>query len=74
MVVHTRKDKRVVLGASTRTGVQLLKIAKGNAYLEDRRYIIPDDVKDNVLEVLSHRIVLDYEVEEPGESVLRDIS
>ncbi|MBW9223442.1 MoxR family ATPase [Methanothermococcus sp. SCGC AD-155-E23] len=73
IVVHTRRDKRVVLGASTRAGVQLLKIAKGNAYLEGRRYVIPDDVKDNVLKVLSHRIVLDYEVEEPVESVLRDI-
>ena len=73
IVVHTRKDRRVVLGASTRAGVQLLKLAKGNAYLEGRKYVIPDDVKNNVLKVLSHRILLDYEVEEPVEEVLRDI-
>jgi len=73
IVVHTRKDRRIVLGASTRAGVQLLKIAKGNAYLEGRAYVIPDDVKNNVLKVLSHRILLDYEVEEPVESVLKDI-
>ena len=73
IVVHTRKDRRIVLGASTRAGVQLLKIAKGNAYLEGRAYVIPDDVKNNVIKVLSHRILLDYEVEEPVESVLKDI-
>ncbi|HIP84193.1 MAG TPA: MoxR family ATPase [Methanothermococcus okinawensis] len=73
IVVYTRRDRRVVLGASTRAAVQLLKIAKGNAYLEGRSYVIPDDVKNYVLKVLSHRILLDYEVEEPVESVLRDI-
>ncbi|HIQ38570.1 MAG TPA: MoxR family ATPase [Methanothermococcus okinawensis] len=73
IIVHTRRDRRIVLGASTRAGVQLLKIAKGSAYLEGRKYVIPDDVKNNVLKVLSHRIVLDYEVEESAEDVLRDI-
>jgi len=73
IVIHTRRDSRVVLGASTRAGVQLLKVAKGNAYLEGRKYVIPDDVKNNVFKVLSHRIVLDYDVEESVEDILRDI-
>ncbi|MBW9221296.1 MoxR family ATPase [Methanothermococcus sp. SCGC AD-155-M21] len=73
IVVHTRKDSRIALGASTRAAVQLLNVAKANAYLQDRTYVIPDDVKNNVFKVLSHRILLDYDVEAPAEEVLRGI-
>ena len=73
IIVATRKDNRIVLGASTRAGIQLLKVAKANAYLDDRTYVIPDDVKNNVLKVLSHRMILDYEEETPAEEILADI-
>ncbi|MBW9222967.1 MoxR family ATPase [Methanothermococcus sp. SCGC AD-155-K20] len=73
ITVHTRKDSRITLGASTRAAVQLLNVAKANAYLQDRAYVIPDDVKNNVFKVLSHRILLDYDVEAPAEEVLRGI-
>ncbi|WP_421077779.1 MoxR family ATPase [Methanothermococcus sp. Ax23] len=73
IVVATRKDSRIVLGASTRAGIQLLKVAKANAYLDDRAYVIPDDVKNNVFKVLSHRMILDYEEETPVEEILADM-
>jgi MoxR-like ATPase len=73
IVVATRKDSRILLGASTRAGIHLLKVAKANAYLDNRNYVIPDDVKNNVSKVLSHRLILDYEEETPVEEILADM-
>ncbi|MDK2789557.1 MAG: MoxR-like ATPase [Methanothermococcus sp.] len=73
IVVATRKDDRITLGASTRAGVHLLKVARAHAYLDGRTYVIPDDVKNNVLKVLSHRLVVDYEEESSTEEILKDI-
>lgn len=54
----TRNNKYISLGASTRASISLLKIAQAEAFINGRDYIIPDDVKSNVLSVLSHRIIL----------------
>jgi len=55
----------VRLGASPRSGIAILRMAKAVAYLEGRNYVIPDDVKQVLVPTLSHRIILkpEYEVE-----------
>ncbi len=71
----TREDERVLLGASPRAGEHLLLAAKAKAYLENRGYVIPDDVKGLVVPVLSHRILIkpEYEMEGlTGEEVIKD--
>ncbi|AEF97048.1 AAA family ATPase [Methanotorris igneus] len=73
IIVKTRKDERLILGASTRAGIHLLKVAKVYAYLDNRTYVIPDDVKNNVVKVLSHRLIVDYEEESSAEEILKDI-
>lgn len=62
---ETRLDERVILGASPRAGEHLLYAAKAKAYLEGRNYVIPDDIKELAIPILSHRIVVrpEYEVE-----------
>ncbi|NJE30311.1 MoxR family ATPase [Thermococcus sp. 18S1] len=62
---ETRLDERVILGASPRAGEHLLYAARAKAYLEGREYVIPDDVKELAVPILSHRIVVkpEYEVE-----------
>lgn len=57
LVNGTRESKYTVLGASTRASISLLRVAQANALLQERDYILPDDVKENVLSVLSHRII-----------------
>lgn len=52
----TRNSRYISLGASTRGALCLLKIAKASAYIDGRDYVIPRDVKDNAVSVLSHRI------------------
>lgn len=48
-------------GASPRASISLLKASKVKAFFEGRNYVIPEDVKYIVHEVLRHRIILSYE-------------
>lgn len=61
-LVHaTRIDRRVVVGASPRASLAFLKMARAFAALEDRDYIIPDDIKRFAVPVLGHRLLLQPE-------------
>ncbi len=50
-------------GASTRATLFLYRCSKVKALFEGRTFVIPDDVKAVVYDVLRHRIVLSYEAE-----------
>ncbi|WP_242853044.1 AAA family ATPase [Pseudobacteroides cellulosolvens] len=50
-------------GASPRASINLIKAAKCRAFMEGRGFVIPDDIKAMVYDVLRHRILLSYEAE-----------
>jgi MoxR-like ATPase len=54
----TRADSRVALGASPRGSLALLKLARAEAALRGREFVLPDDVKTMALAALAHRLVL----------------
>ena len=54
----TRNHKEIVLGGSTRASIGLLRISQATALIKGRDYVIPEDVKENVKLVLSHRLIL----------------
>jgi MoxR-like ATPase len=54
----SREHPAINLGASPRAALNLLYVAKVYAAIEARDYLIPDDVKQSVLPVLRHRVVL----------------
>ncbi|MFQ5537736.1 MAG: AAA family ATPase [Gemmatimonadota bacterium] len=56
----------VQLGGSPRAGVNLLAAARANAFLENRAFVLPEDVKELAGDVLSHRILLTYEAAARG--------
>lgn len=58
IVNATRENEYTTLGASTRAALSLLKVAKANAFINFRDYVIPQDVKNNVKAVLCHRLIL----------------
>ena len=58
IVRFTRKDRNASLGVSPRGSIALYKAAKAYAYIYDRDYITPDDVKKTAASVLAHRIIL----------------
>jgi MoxR-like ATPase len=63
---HTRGDGRLYLGASPRSGIALLRVAKARALSEGRDYVLPDDVKAVAEHVLSHRLILAPEARSAG--------
>lgn len=59
LVGETRRDRRVSVGASPRGSLALLQLARVQATLEKRDYVLPDDVKSFALPALVHRLILD---------------
>ncbi|HKH32006.1 MAG TPA: AAA family ATPase, partial [Gaiellaceae bacterium] len=55
---HTRSDPRLYLGASPRSGIALLRVAKARALLDEREYVEPGDVKAIAEAVLAHRLIV----------------
>ena len=61
LVRLTRDDPRVAVGASPRGGLALLKVARSMALIHGRDFVIPNDVKMVVPDVLGHRVILNIE-------------
>ncbi|MCY7275521.1 MAG: MoxR family ATPase, partial [Phormidesmis sp. CAN_BIN44] len=53
----TRQDEEITLGVSPRGTVALQKGVQALAFLDDREYAIPDDVKQLAPHVLAHRMI-----------------
>jgi MoxR-like ATPase len=58
LVQATRSDARVALGASPRGSLALLKLARAEAAIRGRDFVLPDDVKAVAVAALAHRLVL----------------
>lgn len=57
LVRATREEEGLLLGASPRGSIYLIRTAQAKAFLEGRSYVIPDDVKALAVPVLSHRVI-----------------
>ena len=66
VVRATRQAASLTLGASPRAGVSLLKAARATALLEERDFVVPDDVKTLAPAVLRHRVSVAPELELEG--------
>jgi MoxR-like ATPase len=58
IVRRTRVDKDVEVGSSPRGSLALVKLARSRAWLYQRKYVLPDDVKAVAIPALSHRLIL----------------
>jgi len=66
-IVHeTRNNPYIYLGASPRASINLLQSAKTLAAVQGRDFVIPEDIKELIIPVLNHRIVLNPEKEMEG--------
>jgi len=69
-------DVYIKYGASPRASIYLFEAARAHAFLQRRGFVIPEDVKAMVYNILRHRIILSYEAEAEGvkeEDIIRDI-
>lgn len=58
IVTATRSTKSLTLGISPRGSLALLKASKAVAYLNDRTYVIPEDIVNIASDVLAHRVIV----------------
>lgn len=76
LVRRTREWPTLTLGASPRAAISLMRVAQAVAALEDRSYLVPDDVKRALPPVLRHRVRLKPEAELEGfdsDRILADV-
>ncbi|UOQ49036.1 MoxR family ATPase [Gracilibacillus caseinilyticus] len=66
LVSATRSSPYVQLGVSPRGSIALMKAAKAYAYIQNRDYVIPDDVVFLAPFVLAHRVILRPEAKYEG--------
>ena len=68
LVAATRSHPKVRYGASPRGSLGLIRSAQALAAVRGRNYVLPDDVKELVGPVLTHRIILRHEERAKGAS------
>ncbi len=68
LMESTRNDSELLLGASPRAGLHLLRLARARAASQGRDFVTPNDIKVLALPVLSHRVVV------RPESMVRGVS
>ena len=76
LTTATRNSPELMLGASPRATLHLVRAAKAAAALAGRDYVIPDDVQELAVQVLAHRMLPTVEASMSGrstEAALRQI-
>ena len=66
IVVNTRENNFLYLGASPRASIAILNAAKGFAAIRGRDFVTPEDIKEAAIPVLQHRIIVSPEREMEG--------
>lgn len=66
----------IEIGASPRATIALTRAAKALAFIRGRGYVTPDDIKQVVMDVLRHRLLVSFEAEAEGitpENIIQQI-
>jgi MoxR-like ATPase len=56
-------NKYILCGASPRASISMFKASKGIAFMNNRTYVTPDDVRSIAKDVLRHRVILNYQAD-----------
>lgn len=71
IVEQTRNSKNLDLGTSPRGALALYRAAQAKAFIEDRDYCTPDDIKSLAIPVLAHRLIVSSRYEHGTKRDLR---
>jgi MoxR-like ATPase len=77
LTTAVRENPHVDIAVSPRAGLSLLEVARAGALLEERDFVLPDDVKRWLVPCWAHRIILRPESELEGArpaSILEDVA
>lgn len=67
---QTRENVYILLGASPRASIALLRMAKAMAVMRGRNYVVPEDVRDVFYDVFGHRVKLGTKAKAEGMTVV----
>lgn len=76
IIVNTRENQFLYLGASPRASIALLTASKAFAAIRGRDFVTPEDIKEASFAVLRHRIIVSPEREMEGltaDEIIRQI-
>ncbi|MGK0465489.1 MAG: MoxR-like ATPase [Clostridium sp.] len=68
IVKATRSHREVELGCSPRATLNMMKGSQALAAIRGRDYVIPEDVKELAIPILSHRLMLENELSSGNKS------
>lgn len=68
LINKTRSDARLKLGSSPRGSLAIYKACQARAFMQDRDFVTPDDVKAMARPVLAHRMILETKTRYSGET------
>jgi len=66
IIVNTRSNPFLYLGASPRASIAILKASKAFAAMNGRDFVTPEDIKQAAIPVLQHRVIVTPEREMEG--------
>jgi MoxR-like ATPase len=66
IIVQTRENNSIYIGASPRASISLLNASKAFALISGRDFVTPEDIKEIAFSVLNHRITITPEKEMEG--------
>ena len=69
----SRASDDLRIGVSTRGALSLYRAAQAMAFVENRAYVVPDDVKRLAVPVLSHRVMPVDHVQDDSRAVMEQI-
>ena len=76
IIFASRENKNLTFGASPRGSIDIFKASRSRAYIDGKDYVTPFDVAKVAVDVLKHRVILNYEAEAKGinsEAIIQDI-
>jgi len=68
LIAGTRTSPDLARGASPRATLGVMSMAKAHAYLSDRDYVIPADVRAVFSTTVAHRLILTPDAEHAGKN------
>lgn len=73
---ETRKYDDIKVGISPRGTLALLNLSKASAFIKGRDYVIPEDIRENIKNAFSHRLIISdkvYDTKEKRDEIIEKI-
>lgn len=76
IVEKTRKHANIAIGVSPRGTITMINAARAYAYIQNRSYVVPEDIKSLSVPVFAHRLVLKNSMtrDDNREQLMEDIT